>query len=167
MRRDVVPCITSLRHLDSAHGNITEYVFNKHFRLAGLKCWLIRTDREPRRSLRDYLASFPVGEYQTATCLSRDHWWKFAMPETPPILVATGFRGERPKIVINDVNARAVGSVAGIYGVPQTKRHSFVRAFQSLELSDRIVPHSNGLKKLEIHQINAILDELSGNVSGS
>jgi hypothetical protein len=92
--------------------------------------------------------------------VNREEWWKFAMPEAPPLLAATGFRGDRPKIAINCIDARAVGSVSGIYGVSSRKRKALVQAFQELDLSGRIVPHSNGLRKLEIHQMNALLEEL-------
>lgn len=161
MNDDVVPCITSFRHLDTSCIAITSDVFAQTYRRAGLKCWLVRTDKLPSRRLRDYLSGIPENEYQTVTCLQREEWWKFLMPEVPPILAATGFRGDRPKVALNCVNARAVGSVAGIYGVPVRKRRDFVRAFQGLNLADRIVPHSNGLKKLEIHQINALIEEMT------
>jgi Eco57I restriction-modification methylase len=157
---DVVPCVTSLRHLDADCAAITDRVFAECYRRAGLKCWLIRTDRPASARLREYLSAVPADRYQTATCLHRDHWWHFRMPTVPPILAATGFREERPKVTINCVGARAVGSVAGIYGVPARKRMNLIHAFRSLSLADRIVPHSNGLKKVEIHQINALLDEL-------
>jgi hypothetical protein len=158
---DVVPCVTTLRHLEADRTTINDKIFNQSFRVAGLKCWLIRTDREPSSRLRDYLTGVPDTQHQTATCLNREDWWKFAMPEVPPLLAATGFRGERPKIAINAVSARAVGSVSGIYGVPARCRKGLVTAFRELDLSHRIVPHSNGLKKVEIHQINALLDELN------
>ena len=167
MHADVVPCVTTLRHLAADCTVISDHVFNKDFRLAGLKCWLIRTDRRPSARLRDYLSNVPQDEYQTSTCVNRDEWWRFTMPEVPPLLAATGFRGERPKIAINSINARAVGSVSGIYGVPSRKRRPFVAAFQELNLSDRIVPHSNGLKKLEIHQINTLLEELGKKTGGA
>lgn len=160
MHSDVVPCVTSLRYLDSESKAITEHIFKESFRLAGLKCWLIRTDRRPSPRLQAYLSSVHQSQYQTATCRNREAWWKFAMPKVPALLAATGFRGDRPKIAINGINARAIGSVSGIYGVPAGKRGMFVQAFQRLKLSQRIVPHSNGLKKLEIHQINALLEEL-------
>lgn len=160
---DVVPCITSLRHVDAGCKAITERVFDATFRSGGLKCWLIRTDRQPSRRLREYLSGVPPVAYRTATCRDREEWWKFTMPQVPSILAATGFRGDRPKVVTNGIGARAVGGISGIYGVPVRKRTSFVEAFQRLALADRIVPHSNGLKTLEIHQLNAILEELSAN----
>lgn len=158
---DVVPCVTTLRHLEPDCTTISERVFDEAFRFAGVKCWLIRTDRPPGARLREYLSHVPSEQYQTSTCVSREEWWKFTMPEVPPILAATGFRGERPKIAINSINGRAVGSVSGIYGVPALKRSQFVAAFRQLELSDRIVPHSNGLKKVEINQLNSLLEELA------
>jgi hypothetical protein len=79
------------------------------------------------------------------------------MPETPDLLSATGFCDARPKVVVNAVGARAVGSVAGIYGVGKTKQRRLVRRLKGLKLSKRIVSHSNGLKKVEINQLNTLL----------
>ena len=79
------------------------------------------------------------------------------MPNTPSILIASGFRGSRPKALTNQIGARAVGSVSGIYGVPQRKSLKLIRFLHSLDLSDTIVPHSQGLKKLEINQLNTLL----------
>ncbi len=145
MHSDVVPCITSLRHLDPECHTVGESVFNRVFRSGGLKCWLIRTDRKPSQRLRDYLTGIPETAFQTATCLNRENWWMFSMPEIPSVLAATGFRGARPKVVTNRIGARAVGSVSGIYGISLRKQKQFVKSFRQLSLSDRIVPHSNGL----------------------
>ena len=167
MHHDVVPCITSLRCLDDSCAAITHEVFRQRFLFAGLKCWLIRTDRAPSARLRAYLCGVPEADRQTATCVNREEWWNFAMPAVPALLVATGFRKGRPKAAINGVNARAVGSVSGIYGVPTRKRRAFVRALRDLDLSERIVPHSKGLRKVEIHQMNALLDELCKRMGNS
>lgn len=160
IQADVVPCITSLRSLPTGCDEITDTSFATHFRFAGRRCWLIRTDRTPSMRLRAYLETVPSDYRQTATCVERDEWWKFSMPAPPPLLVATGFRAERPKIVINSVAACAVGSVAGIYGISDNRQRRLVEAFNGLELAQRIVSHSNGLRKVEIHQLNALLAEL-------
>jgi hypothetical protein len=154
---DVVPCVTSLRLIDQSCELLTESVFNEMYRLAGRKCWLIRTDRKPSVALRSYLSHVPPEKYQTSTCLERDEWWKFNMPEIPDLLSATGFRNARPKVVVNSVGARAVGSVAGIFGVSVSQRRALVKRLKGLRLSKRIVSHSNGLKKVEINQLNALL----------
>lgn len=163
---DVVPCVTSLRNLDKDSIVLTQEVFKKHFRLAGLKCWLIRTDRKPTPRLERYLSNVPRQKYQTVTCLERESWWEFTMPIAPPLLVASGFKGRAPKGVMNRISARAVGSVCGIYGVAPTKQKAMVQALQSLDLSERIVPHSNGLRKVEINQLNTLLASLSRNDKG-
>jgi hypothetical protein len=157
---DVVPCVTSLRQVDADCNELTEDVFNRTFRRAGLKCWLIRTDREPSPRLLEYLANIPAAKYYTATCLARGCWWKFAMPTAPSILIASGFRGAFPKVVTNSVGARAVGAVCGIYGVSKPLRRKLPAALRSLDLSDRIVPHSNGLRKLEVNQLNTLVSQL-------
>jgi predicted RNA methylase len=157
---DVVPCVTSLRPLAPDCEVLTDAVFREKFRLADHKCWLIRTDSELSGPLKSYLAHVSAAKYQTATCLSREHWWQFTMPETPDLLSATGFCGARPKVAVNAVGARAVGSVAGIYGVGRAKQRVLVRRLKGLKLSKRIVSHSNGLKKVEINQLNTLLKTL-------
>ena len=97
---DVVACVTSLRHIDLTQTVLSNEVFERQYRLAGRKCWLIRTDRKPSMRLQGYLSSVDPADYQTATCLGREDWWRFTMPHTPAILVASGFRGSRPKALI-------------------------------------------------------------------
>jgi hypothetical protein len=79
------------------------------------------------------------------------------MPEIAGVLVSSGFTRDRTKTVVNSIEARAVGSVCGIYGVPRYKRKALAEAFRNTKLGDRIVAHSNGLRKLEINQINTIV----------
>ena len=157
---DVVPCVTTLRNLPADCSNITAAVFRQQFRDADRKCWLVRTDREPSKRLRAYFDSVSPEVYQTATCLNRETWWNFTMPDTPRMLIATGFRGERPKVVLNDIDAKAVGSVCGIYGVAKHKRHLLRSKLAELDLSHRLVAHSNGLLKLEINQLNTLLQSI-------
>jgi len=155
---DVVRCITSLRNIDEDRTVLTISEFNDCYRDVGAKCWLIRTDREPSERLSAYLGDVPPEKYQTATCLSRDEWWKFAMPEIPDLVVATGFRGERPKIAQNLIGAYAVGSVAGIYGADHPRR--IIEKIRKMNFSVSVVAHSKGLKKLEINQLNTVLGGL-------
>jgi len=154
---DVVPCITSLRDLSTGTTAISSSVFERHFVQAGRRCWLPRTDRAPSARLSAYLDSVPAELYETSTCLARDKWWRFSMPPVPVALVASSFKKEAPKCVDNLIQARAVGSVCGIYN---TDEHD-LRAFRSLlsnpGLPDRIVPHAHGMRKLEIGQINTLL----------
>jgi hypothetical protein len=154
---DVVPCVTSLRALGSDAEVLTTTVFRKYFRDTAAKCWLVRTDRPPSERLSAFLKSTPPEFYQTSTCLSRDVWWKFTMPQAPSILVASGFRGKRPKVLVNEIGAVAVGGVSGIYGVARNASRRLVRRLRSIRVASRVVPHSNGLLKLEIGQLNTVI----------
>jgi hypothetical protein len=157
---DVVPCVTSLRHLPSNVLTLNAATFREHYRDAGKKCWLIRTDTRPSPALRRYLNSVAECDRATATCTNRDRWWCFTMPSVASILVSSGFRGSSTKAVKNDIRARAVGSVCGVYRVKRREREKYVATMRSLAVGTRVVAHSNGLKKLEINQLNSILGSI-------
>lgn len=157
---DVVPCVTSLRAVDATCLALSESVFKRCFRDVGAKCWLVRTDRKPSVRLMAYLNSVPASKYQTSTCISRDTWWAFTMPTPPQALVASGFRGKRPKAVVNDINAIAVGAVSGVFGVSRKRAAEIVRGLRSIRVASRVVAHSNGMLKLEIGQLNTIISRL-------
>ena len=163
---DVVPCVTSLRVIDPTLQSLSEAVFRRRFRDAGAKCWLIRTNqRTPSSRLAAYLAAVPSDKYQTSTCLLREPWWKFAMPDIPPVLAASGFRGQRPKAVVNEIGAVAVGSVSGVFGVSKNRARALVRALAGIRVATRIVAHSNGMLKLEIGQLNTVLQRLAATLT--
>jgi hypothetical protein len=164
---DVIPCVTSLRALDPSCETLTEAMFRKQFRDAGAKCWLIRTNRSPSIRLRAYLDGVPSVKYRTSTCLSREYWWKFSMPDVPPVLAASGFRGQRPKAVVNQIGAIAVGSVTGVFGIAAKDARAIVRAIGSIRVASRIVAHSNGMLKLEIGQFNTILSRLAATLANA
>ncbi|MCQ3810825.1 MAG: class I SAM-dependent methyltransferase [Acidimicrobiia bacterium] len=154
---DVVPCVTSLRGISTGTTALSGSVFNRHFVQAGQRCWLPRTDRTPSNRLSAYLNSVPVELYQTMTCLARNKWWRFDMPSVPVALIASSFKKDAPKCVDNLIQARAVGSVCGIY---EADEHDLVELRSLLcdpGLPERIVPHANGMRKLEIGQINTLL----------
>lgn len=154
---DVVRCVTSLRNLPSNLSTLTPHAFDKHFRNDGMKCWLIRTDREPSSRLKGYLTSVPTAQRKTRTCKDRVEWWRFAMPAIPSVLVASGFVSKRPKSVINNAGAIAVGAVYGIYALKQKSSLRVVKAIRSSNFMSNIVAHSNGLRKLEVGQLETFL----------
>lgn len=154
---DVVPCITSLRSLSPDSLTLTETVFRKQFRDKGMKCWLIRTDRPLSSRLKAYLESVPTTKRATKTCLLREEWWKFAMPQQSSVIVASGFRGPRPKAVVNDIGVLAVGAVFGVYGLSGVQAKLFAKHVGSINLTGRIVSHSNGLSKLEPSQLHSLV----------
>ena len=155
--RDVVRCVTSLRHLDDNARELDKKAFNRHYLKAGHRCWLIRTDKEPSTELRAYLDSVPEQQRQTRTCLARAEWWRFKMPEAPSMLFAQGFRGTFPKVVRNSVGANAVGGVCGIYDATEDQILHLTGRMGGLDLRKRVVPYSSGFYKVEINQINALL----------
>lgn len=158
--RDVVPCVTSLKPLDYANAKLDEEVFKQRYVMEGKRCWLVRTDTTPSEQLRSYLDSVPKSERQTATCKGRDVWWAFKMPSPPPILIASGFRGEAPKVVKNTVSAIAVGGVCGVYDVKGRRVDELVRKLASFDFRSRVVSHSKGFLKVEIAQLNTVLATL-------
>ena len=155
--RDVVPCVTTLRALPSDLRDLDEAAFKLHYRTPGQKCWLIRTDIAHSPALTAYLAAIPPANYETATCLERERWWAFKMPPTPAVLIAQSFKGEFPKGVRNIVGARAVGGVSGIYNVSDGQVATIVGGLDGEDLRGRVVAHSNGLRKIEINQLNSLL----------
>lgn len=155
--QDVVPCVTTLRHLPTDVKELSEATFRSFYRTPGQKCWLIRTDSECSRTLNAYLNAVPEEDYQTSTCLERKEWWKFNMPPVPALLMAMSFRGEFPKAVRNTIAARAVGGVCGIYNVADAQAEKLTSGLDGIDIRKRIVAHSNGLRKIEINQLNALL----------
>lgn len=156
-RTDVVRCVTSLRAIPPNRRTLTKCLFDKRLKDAGAKCWLIRTDRQPSVRLKKYLKGVPKEKRQTCTCALRDDWWCFTMPESPSVLVATGFIGARPKAVRNAVRAVAVGSVSGVFGLTESEVCRLADALHAARFRSRIVAHANGLRKLEIGQLETFL----------
>jgi len=160
IRRDVVPCVTTLRELPRDLKTLNKETFKKYYRNTGQKCWLVRTDKAPSQTLTAYLNSISPDQYQTSTCLEREIWWKFTMPGIADILMSMSFRERFPKGVKNEIKARAVGGVCGIYNVPRRKASMIVDGMGGIDLRKRVVAHSNGLRKIEINQLNALLAEI-------
>lgn len=158
--RDVVQCVTSLRPLSDDSVTLTDRAFDRLYRDAGRRSWLIRTDRAPSRQLEDYLRSVPIERRDTATCNAREVWWKFDMPSPPTLLVSSGFRGRRPKAVVNRVAALAVGSVTGIYGVSHREGARLACRIRDTDLRQRVVAHSKGLLKVEVGQLQSLVESL-------
>lgn len=156
--RDVVRCVTTLRSLEERYVTLTDAEFSRFFRDAGLRCWLINTLGDPSPELAAYLDGVPVAERDNWTCNSRDDWWRFTMPTPPALLVSSGFRGAAPKAVVNEVQAVAVGGVTGIYGVSLENRRSLISKLREADLRNQVVAHSNGFRKVEVGQLQALIE---------
>lgn len=157
LKRDVTACVTSLRPLPSCVSVLDERSFDEYYRKTGQKCWLIKTDIKISERLAAYLESVPTDLYQTKTCLERDIWWKFRMPDTPDVLIAQTFKKKFPKVVANKISAKAVGSVCGIYNLSSSQVNELVSGLNGMDLSNRIVSYANQLHKIEINQLNYVL----------
>ena len=87
------------------------------------------------------------------------------MPPVPDVLMATGFKGSFPKAVRNSCAARAVGAVCGIHNASEEETERLTLRQNELDIRDRIVAHANGLRKVEINQLNSFLLENVATVS--
>jgi hypothetical protein len=162
--RDVVACVTTLRPVRPGCATLTPAVFARYYRDAGVRCWLVRSDRDPSPELRGYLDAVPRLERDNWTCNSREEWWRFDMPIPPSLLVSSGFRGAAPKVVVNAVRAVAVGSVTGVYGLSASAARRIGRRIRHADLSNQVVAHSNGLRKVEVGQLQALIETYNSKV---
>jgi len=162
--------VTSLRPLPPGKLVLDAAAFRDHYREAGRRCWLVKTDRPLSAGLNAYFASVPEQLRETSTCREREAkgrpWWEFRMPLAPPALASMSFKGPFPKAARNDVGACAVGSVCSVYGVTAEQADLLAGGFGGLDIRGQIVPHSNGLRKIEISQLNGLLDGLLSGASG-
>ena len=161
-KRDVVPCVTSLRPLPPHISTFTNRTFHKYYVSSGEKCWLIRSNA-PRLSTRlnSYLESIPEELRNTATCLDQAPWYNFKSHPVPQLLVASGFTHFGPKVVINSCGAHSVGSVYGVHSnrpLPLRKLQLYLSEF---DFEHHVVPHAKLLKKVEVGQLNGILNKFN------
>ena len=168
--RDVVPCVTTLRMFPRGLRTLSRAVFRKYFVGAGARCWLIRSYESKRSSELDgYLDAVPKKDRQTYTCQNQEPWFNYRPHPVPQVLVSSGFTNFGPKVLVNSVGARAVGSVWGIH----SERKLAVRRLQAylleLDFEKRIVAHAKTLKKVEVRQLNSVLNEFEerGRKNGS
>ncbi len=156
---DVFPCVTSFRDVPLALTRLTAAAFRKRFVDAGAKCWLIRSHDLPGKRLQAYLDSILECLRDTATCHQRDPWFKYDLHPHPRLLISSGFTSYGPKALTNDVGAYAVGSVCGVHVDGRNVRIRHLRNFlANINFEHRVVAHSGNLKKIEIRQLNAVLN---------
>jgi Eco57I restriction-modification methylase len=158
-KRDVVPCVTTLREVPRELRMLSSAAFRKHFVSAGAKCWLIRSC-DPRRSkaLDVYLDAVPKKDRQTYTCRSQKPWFNYKPHPVPEVLFSSGFTKFGPKVLVNSVGARAVGSAWGIHSKRRLPLRSLQAHLLELDFEKRVVAHAKTLKKVEVGQLNAVLN---------
>lgn len=159
-RKDVLPCVTTLRSVPRDLSLLTNASFKKRFVDAGKKCWLIRShERKLSARLMAYLDAVPEEARETSTCQDRDIWYKFDITKEPKLLVSTGFTSFGPKVIINSIGAHAIGSVCGIHSDQDIGLHALRDCLLSIDFEKRVVAHAGSLKKIEMRQINSVLNE--------
>jgi len=161
-RADVLPCVTTLRNSPKSLTALTTKAFQQRFVDTGERCWLIRSHVEPSARLRSYIDNVPSSLRATWTCTSRDPWYRFDLHPCPRLLVTTGFTTYGPKVLLNHVGAYAVGAVCGVHAndrhLPLRRLRQFLRG---IDFEKRVVAHSGYLKKIEIRQLNAVLNRFA------
>ena len=161
--RDVCPCITSLRELPNKYKILSSDRFWDHYVSQNARCWLIRSDREfLSNSLQGYLDSVPQSLRDTSTCRNRKIWYKYKFPDPPRLLFSTGFVTHGPQVLENPIQAINLGGVGGIYGEQKLPYRTIANHIRRISFEDRIVHHSNSLKKVEINQMNTALQDIMG-----
>ena len=159
--RDVVPCVTSLRHLPAEERVFSKANFRKYYVEKGHKCWLISSYKDGLSDeLEHYLAAVPESVRDNATCNARKTWWKYIPFPAPAILYASGFVSRGPKILSNPYSVIAVGSVQGIHNLKGLTKSQLITALRDHDFESQLVSHAKKLKKIEINQMNGIIQEL-------
>ena len=155
----VVPCVSSLRSLDATVSVLDERTFEQEYVKAGRKCWLIRTQPPVEAHVYRHLQKAPKSIRENWTCRNRWPWYRFDLPDVPDIIYASGFRGQAPKVVVNEVGARVSGSSHGIVLPDEIDHKAAADYLRSYPFADRVVPHANGLLKVEVRQMNTVLTD--------
>jgi hypothetical protein len=138
---------------------LTQAAFKKHFIDAGGRCWLIKSyAKKISPTLKAYLKAVPEDFRDTWTCHNQTPWFKFSPHPTPQMLVASGFTSYGPKVVVNMVGALAVGSVWGIHSRNRLPSRKLQQHLYGIDVEKRVVAHAEKLKKIEVKQLNALLN---------
>jgi Eco57I restriction-modification methylase len=162
-RVDVMPCVTSLRGLTHNVTQLDSETFDTHYVSGGKRCWLIRSDKEALSpQLGRYLARVGDAWKAYTTCTNRAIWWQYRNHPAPDLLVSSGFVGKGPKVLTNEVRAVAVGAVYGVFTESQSQSAQLAGRLRDYDFRNKVVHHSNNLKKIEVKQLNAVLKRVTG-----
>ena len=159
--RDVVPAVTTFRYVDQTQKSFTETMFRDNFVNTGQRCWLINTSNSPSSELQAYLDQVPLEARSNWTCSNRAVWWKFTVPEPAQIIYAAGFKSIRPKMFKNACGAIHVGGIHGIYCGSSAAASRILDDLLEVDFASRVVALSNNFLKLEVNQMNTMLNSLS------
>jgi hypothetical protein len=158
-KRDVTPCITAMRHLPREMPVLSAKTFREYYVDTGERCWLVNSHRSPLSSrLAAYLKCIPKNRRDTYTCRNQQPWYRFRPHPAPRLLVSSGFTSFGPKVLINSVKAIAVGSAFGVHGYDGFSVRRLRQFLMSLDFESRVVAHAKTLKKVEVGQLNSVLN---------
>ncbi|WP_181153090.1 Eco57I restriction-modification methylase domain-containing protein [Burkholderia multivorans] len=160
IHRDVIPAVSSFRHFGQTQNSLTNTLFRNEYVHAGQRCWLLNVTRDISPALNAYLDQVPEAARNNYTCRTRPVWWAFAMPKIAHILYASGFKGVRPKMFHNTIGAVHVGGVHGIHCGSAAVAASVFQSLQKIDLSKKVVALSNNFLKIEVKQMNAVLNDI-------
>jgi hypothetical protein len=136
---------------------LSEDAFRKHYVNAGRRCWLLKTEqRLLSASVMTWLERTPPSVRKNHTCRDREHWYAFKLPPTPAILYSSGFRRPSPRFLVNDVGARAVGSVHGVFNAPAPSL--LAAKLRRVDFASSSLRYGGDLLKIEVSQMNRLLD---------
>lgn len=158
---DVVPCVTSLKDINLGTGILDEKNFKEHFIQQGKRCWLLISTPKPSKQLLAYLGKVPKEDRNNYTCNHQQPWWNYKPHQPAAIIYSSSFTAWGPKFVENKINAIALGSVHGIHDVQKSKIKNLLKELSSINFEKQIIHHSGSLKKIEVNQMNTILQEIT------
>lgn len=159
-REDVEPCVTSLKGLPENISILDNKTFKEYYVNQGKKCWLIKSNSKklsPR--LKSYLDNIPEYLRQNYTCTHQHPWYNFELYIKPQILIHSGFTKFGPKILINKIKAVAVGSVMAIDSEVDFDVTGLIEYLRQFNFEEHVVAHSNNLKKIEVRQLNSVINQ--------
>lgn len=164
--KDVVPCVTTLKNVPSELRVLSKTAFKKHFIDAGERCWLIKSNEKRRsKALDGYLESVPEKARDNYTCRNQTPWFNFLGHRTPEILFSSGFVKFGPKVLVNSIGAKAVGSAFGIHSEGRIPLRALQRYLLDIDFEKQVVAHAGRLKKIEVKQMNSVLHEFEGQLN--
>lgn len=165
---EVVPCITTMKPLQTDTQVFDEYTFQKLYVERDMKCWLLKTDNEHlSEKVKDYLNSVPQGIQKNTTCSARDPWYSYRLPASPDILYSSSFKnGKKPKMAVNEVNAKNISAVHGIF-IPSSwpSARLLVSELSSIDYTVGTIPSLNNLRKIEVRQMDGIINVVTTRLS--
>jgi hypothetical protein len=157
---DVLPAVTSFKHVSTDVSKLTSATFRDNFVNAGRACWLINSHSALSNAVKTYLDRVPKALIDNWTCQSRQDWWKYRLPPPAQILYASGFTGSRPKLLLNDIGAIHVGSIHGVYAKSKVLGRYIFEHLAKTSVANRVVPLAGGFTKIEVKQMNTLLNKI-------